>query len=621
MFSRRYIQNLLYRRLRAVIGVASRWSGRRTTRWLVRVVRWVLRYDAREKRQYAEWIEQFDTLSPADAEAIRRHGESLSNPPVISVLVPVYNPPEQWLRRCIESVRGQLYDRWELCLVDDASTDPAVPAVLMEFAATDPRIRIIRREQNGHISAASNTGLEAVSGTYVALLDHDDELARHALYLAAVEIDRHPDAVVIYSDEDKIDDHGRRFAPYFKPDWNPDLLRAQNYVSHLGIYRTDVMRAAGGFRAGVEGCQDWDLLWRMAETLPDSAVRHIPHVLYHWRAGHGSTAQTVQAKTYVLDAGRRTLEDHLERLGCNAAVTPVLEGFWRVRYALPDPTPRVSVIIPTSDNFPMLKRCLDGLKNGTDYRPIEVLVVDNGAARPGLFAGLEESSNNFDVRVVRENAPFNYGALNNKAAALAKGDVLVFLNDDITMRHPDWLNEMVSLAMRTQTGVVGAMLYYPDESIQHAGILLGVHGVAAHPYSGKPRGYTGQFARAALSQNLSAVTAACCAVRKAVFDEVGGFEEEHLKVAYNDVDLCLRIREKGYFNVWTPFAALTHVESASRGSDRDGPNRDRLERETKYMRERWGEQLDRDPAYNPNLTLEGPPFDLAFPPRAEKPWR
>ena len=610
-----------YRLGRRVVSVAARFSGPGATRWLVQLGRVAVRYGARERRRYAEWVQQYDTLTAADEEAIRRHAGSLASRPLLSVLVPVYNPSPAGLRACIESVRRQLYPHWELCLVDDASSDPAVHDILREYDAADERIRVTYRKHNGHIAAASNTGLETVAGSHVALLDHDDELAPHALFLVAVEVNRHPGAVVIYSDEDKLDTRGRRYAPYFKPDWNPELLRAQNYVSHLGVYSTRAVREAGGFREGFEGCQDWDLLWRVAERAPPSGVRHIPHVLYHWRAGHGSTARTVRAKTYSLEAGRRTLAEHVARMGWRAEVVPALEGFWRLRYALPDPPPLVSVIVPTRDNHHMLKRCVDGLQHQTAYRPLEILVVDNGTGEPGFDAAIGYGKRGSPVTVVRAPETFNYGALNNRAAAQAKGKVLVFLNDDVAVRRPDWLDEMVSVAVRPDVGVVGAMLYYPDGAIQHAGIVLGVHGVAAHCYAGKLRGHTGQFGRCALAQNLSAVTAACCCLRKSVFEEVGGFEQEHLQVAYNDVDLCLRIEAKGYRNVWTPFAELTHVESASRGPDTDSENRARLNRESEYMQRTWGERLRHDPAYSPNLTLEDYPFTLAFPPRTEKPWR
>lgn len=563
---------------------------------------------------YAAWVRCYDSPGQADLERMRERAAALADGPVFSVLVPVYNTPEHWLRRCIESVREQAYPRWELCIADDASPDPQVARVLAGYAALDPRIRVVRREQNGHISRASNTALEMATGDYVALLDHDDELRPHALLEMAEAIVADPGLELLYSDEDKLDAHGRRFDPYFKPDWDPDLLRSQNYVCHLTVIRTARVRAAGGFRAGFEGSQDHDLFLRCSEGLDPSRIRHIPRVLYHWRAIEGSTALTREAKDYAGAAGARAVDEHLARCHPGARASELSHGHYRVHWPLPDPAPRVSLLVPTRDRADLLRTCVESLLTRTDYPDYEVVVIDNGSREPDALACLEALAGRERVRVLRFDAPFNYSAINNWAAARCDGAILGLVNNDIEVITPGWLREMVSHAVRPEIGAVGAMLYYPDDRIQHAGVILGIHGVAAHVYGGMPRGYPGHGGRARVAQRLSAVTAACLVVRREVFDRVGGLDES-LQVAFNDIDFCLRVREAGYRNLWTPFAELYHHESASRGAEDSDEKRARFAGEVETMLRRWGPLLRADPAWNPNLSLDGLNADYAFPPR------
>lgn len=570
---------------------------------------------------YERWLAIQDTLTASDREAILSHIPVLPWRPLISVLMPTYNTPEVWLRRAIESVRAQHYPHWELCIADDASTAPHVAAVLAEYARMDERIRVVPREKNGHISAASNSALAIARGEFVALLDHDDELPVHALYMVAVALNEKPHLDLIYSDEDKIDENGQRFDPYFKPDWNPELFTAQNIVNHLGIYRTETVRAAGGFREGFEGSQDWDLALRVSERIPVSHIHHIPHVLYHWRAIPGSTAMGCDEKAYATNAAMAALREHLERTGCNGVVSQAAGGYFRIRYPVPSPAPLVSIVIPTRNGLHLLRRCIDSIRGKTRYPRYEILVVDNQSDDPEALSYLDTLSTIEGTRVLRYDAPFNYSAINNFAVARAEGDVLCLLNNDIEVISEDWLDEMVGHAVRPGIGAVGAMLYYPDDTIQHAGVVLGPGGVAGHLYCGSRRGEHGYMGRAALVQSLSAVTAACLVVRKALFQEVRGLDTEHLSVAFNDVDFCLRLRECGYRNVWTPYAELYHYESASRGLEDTPEKQERFRSEATYMRARWGSLLDHDPAYNPNLTLQGNwPF-LVQPSRAERPWR
>ncbi len=564
---------------------------------------------------YAAWVHCFDTIGPPDLERMRERAAALEDGPTFSVLVPVYDTPEHWLRRCIESVRAQAYPRWQLCIADDASPDPAVARVLDEYAALDPRVQVVRRAENGHISRASNSALEIATGDYLALLDHDDELRPHALLEMAEAIAREPSLELLYSDEDKLDRHGRRFDPYFKPDWNLDLLRSQNYVCHLSVIRTARVRGVGGFRPGFEGSQDHDLVLRCSEGLDPARIRHLPKVLYHWRAIEGSTALSRDAKDYAGAAGARAVDEHLARCHPGARAEELSHGHYRVRWPMPDPAPRVSLLVPSRDRADLLQTCVESLLERTDYPAFEVVVIDNGSSEPDALACLERLRHRQGVRVLRFDAPFNYSAINNWAATRCDGELIGLVNNDIEVITPGWLREMVSHAVRPEIGAVGAMLYYPDDRIQHAGVVLGIHGVAAHVYSGMPRGYPGHGGRARVAQQLSAVTGACLVVRRELYERVGGLDES-LQVAFNDIDFCLRLRQAGCHNLWTPFAELYHHESASRGAEDSEQKRARFAGEVDTMLQRWGPQLLADPGWNPNLSLASLNADHAFPPRA-----
>jgi glycosyltransferase involved in cell wall biosynthesis len=567
---------------------------------------------------YEAWVRRYDSVTPAARTMFARRAARLvgrpGDSPTFSILLPVFQTPERWLRRCLDSVLQQAYGEWELCVVDDASTAPHVRRVLEEYAARDARIRVAFRSDNGHIVAASNDALSMARGEYVGLLDHDDELRPHALLEMAEALAADPGLALLYSDEDKIDEHGRRFEPYFKPDWNPDLLLGQNYVCHFSVIRADLVREAGGFRAGFEGSQDHDLILRCARTLSPQQVRHIPKVLYHWRAIPGSTALHRDAKDYAAAAGARAVAEHLRDGGSEARVELLEQGHYRVHWPVPRPPPLVSLIVPTRDRPELLRTCIESLLSRTRYPDFEILVVDNQTTDPEALAYLDDLRRHERVVVLDYDAPFNYSAINNWAAARARGSVLALVNNDIEVISPDWLDEMVGQAMRAGVGAVGAMLYYPDDRIQHAGVILGLGGIANHAYVGEPAGIPGHGGRARVAQAMSAVTGACLVVRKDHYQQVGGLDER-LQVAFNDIDFCLRLGEAGYRNVWTPFATLYHHESASRGSDESGEKRERFLREIALMEQRWGRLLERDPAYNPNLTLTGKAFDLADPPR------
>jgi glycosyltransferase involved in cell wall biosynthesis len=570
-----------------------------------------------DRNDYAEWIRRYDTLTDETRAVMRTHINAFENKPLISVVMPTYNPKPEWLIEAIESVRKQIYPHWELCVADDASTDQAIRPILERYLREDSRIKVVFREENGHISAASNSALELASGEYVALLDNDDLLREHALFWIADGIVANPGSGLIYSDEDKIDQTGRRYDPYFKPDFNPDLFLSHNMICHLGVYRTDLVRQLGGFREGYEGAQDYDLALRCTEQLAHHQIVHIPRVLYHWRSHPGSTAQAGSEKNYALLAGERALNDHFARTQIAAKAEPLDFGMYRARYAIPAPEPLVSLIIPTRNGIHLIKQCIESIIAKTTYKNYEILIVDNNSDDPAALAYFASLADNKRIRVLRDERPFNYSALNNAAVEQARGEYLALINNDIEVITPEWLDEMISLAIQPGVGAVGARLWYPNDTLQHGGVITGIGGVAGHAHKHFPRGHFGYFARAQLIQTLSVVTAACLVIKKSIYQEVNGLDEVNLKIAFNDVDFCLRVREAGYRNIWTPYAELYHYESATRGYEDTPEKQLRFMDEVLYMKKRWGDVLMNDPAYNPNLTLEREDFSYAWPPRIE----
>lgn len=567
-----------------------------------------------DPKDYARWISRHDRIDDVAREAIRKRIATFEKAPLISVVMPVYNPKPQWLAEAIESVRGQLYPHWELCIADDLSPDPAIRPILERYAAEDPRIKVVFRDRNGHISAASNSALGLATGEWIALLDHDDLLSEHALYCVADAINRNPSARLIYSDEDKIDESGARREPYFKCEWNPELFYSHNMFSHLGVCQKALLDEIGGFRVGYEGSQDYDLVLRCIERVGAAAIHHIPRVLYHWRLHATSTASGVEAKPYAAVIGEKVINEHLCRRKVEARAEYIGYGY-RVRYALPAQQPLVSLIIPTRNAVHLMRQCIGSILEKTTYENYEILIVDNGSDDAEALCYFESLADDPRIRVLRDERPFNYSALNNAAVKHAKGKLVGLLNNDIEVISPDWLSEMVSLALQPGIGAVGAKLLYPDSTVQHAGLVLGVLGVAGNAHKHVPRATRGYFGRAGLISAFSAVTAACLVICKTIYQEVGGLNEKDLAVAYNDVDFCLRVGEAGYRNIWTPFAELYHHESATRGHEDDPVKRARFDREIEYMKQRWGRRLANDPCYSPNLTLDRDDFSLAWPPR------
>lgn len=569
-------------------------------------------------KTYVDWLKLYDPDPMEDqtrAEMLRRI-KDMTRTPLISIVMPCYNANPVWLRDAIESVRRQIYPHWELCIADDASPSVETRQVLAEYAASDSRIKVVFRSKNGHIVEASNSALELASGEWIALMDHDDLLTEHALFWIADCINHSPAAQLIYSDEDKIDEDGVRSSPYFKSDWNIDLFYSQNMFSHLGVLRADLVRSVGGFRLGMQGSQDWDLVLRCVERVQSSQILHVPRVLYHWRIHADSTANSLDAKPYAIIAGEKAINDHLERQGVSGRAEHVGTGY-RVRYSLPPDLPLVSLIIPTRNGLDLLRQCVDSILARTSYDNYEIIIVDNGSDDQNTLDYFESLSNSDLIRVIRDDREFNYSALNNMAVAHAKGEIVGLINNDIEVISPEWLSEMVSLAIQPDVGAVGARLWYPDRTLQHGGVVLGVGGVANHAHKGSSKGDLGYFGRAQLIQSFSAVTAACLVVKKDRYLAVNGLDEENLKVAFNDVDFCLRLREAGYRNVWTPYAELFHHESATRGADSTPEKQERFTREVNFMLTRWDSLLKTDPAYSPNLTLAAEDFTYAWPPRVE----
>jgi O-antigen biosynthesis protein len=572
-----------------------------------------------ERNDYAKWVRLFDTIDNSKRNKIRTAITQMKNPPLISVIMPTYNVKPKLLTEAIRSIQNQLYPNWELCIADDASTDAAIRPLLENYSRNDKRIKVVFRENNGHISAASNSALELVTADWVALMDHDDMLPEHALYYVAKTILNHPDAGMIYSDEDKIDEFGKRFSPHFKSEWNPDLFFSQSYVSHLGVYRKNILDEIGGFRVGLEGSQDYDLLLRCLPYLKDDQIIHIPKILYHWRMVEGSTALSSGEKNYTTDAGIKALQDYFssqsEVVTVDAGPVP---NTYRVHYPVLQPEPLVSLLIPTRDGREITEICVRSIITKSTYSNFEILILDNGSVQDDTLAFFEAIQlEDARVKVLRYDHPFNYSAINNFGAKHAQGEIIGLVNNDIEVISPEWLTEMVSYAVRPDVGCVGAKLYYNNDTLQHGGVILGIGDVAGHSHKHYPRAEFGYFSRLLLRQTISAVTAACLLVRRDVFEQVGGLDELNLKVAFNDVDFCLKVREAGYRNVWTAYAELYHHESISRGAEDTPEKISRFQKETKFMKNKWGSALVQDPYYSPNLTLQYEDFSLAWPPRQQ----
>ena len=560
---------------------------------------------------YTDWIARNEPPASSYA-ALKLNAATWPQQPLVSIIMPTYNSPIHFLAEAIGSVQNQVYTHWQLCIADDASSDPSVQAFLKEAAKKDSRISIVLRPQNGHISECSNSALSVAHGEWVALLDHDDLLHPLALYELVNCLQQHPDAHIIFSDEDKVDEQGVRFGPYFKTQYNPELMWAQNMISHLGCYKKSILDEIGGFRKGFEGSQDYDLALRVIQRSKASQIVHIPRVLYHWRAMIGSTALAPSEKPYAEIASRAALKAHLDAIGVPALVSasPEVANMNRVRPQLLAPSALVSILIPTKDRIDLLKQCIESIQLRSSYAHFEILVINNNSAQAESFAYFEKLKGE-GIRVLDDPRPFNFSALNNFAAHEAKGEYLCLMNSSIEIESSDWMEEMLSFAQLEKTGAVGARLWYSGtHGLQHGGVVLGLGGVAGNAYVGMARTEKGYFGRPVLHHRSSAVSAACLMIKKSVYFAVNGMDES-LAVAFNDVDFCLRLGQAGFHCIYTPHAQMTHHESASRGKDLSDANRDRFMREEAFMKARWGAQLLADPFYSPNLSLDHSDFRMA----------
>lgn len=545
--------------------------------------------------EYQKWLKRHQATD-ADLATFQREAQAFSYQPCISIVTPVFNTPAGWLTECVESVLAQAYGNLELILVDDASTSAETAETLDRLSTRDSRIVLESNTKRSGISVASNRGIAVAKGAWIGFLDHDDFLEPDALFHFVKWLQDHRDADLVYSDEDKLTEQGFD-SPIFKPDWSPDFFLSCNYICHFTLIRRECLQKVGGFRPEFDGAQDYDLFLRIVETT--NRIDHIPRILYHWRRSPASTADNIRRKPGSLETGRLVLETHLEREGKGGHVTVdwATHAYWIKRPLIE--TKRVTVIVPIRDQIELLARCLDSLTSKTTYAPYEIVIVDNESKSAEARAYLGQSKH----RVLHYDGPFNFSGMNNLAVEQTDSPWLLFLNNDTEVIDPEWLTLMAEHIQRPEIGAVGPKLLYPDDTVQHAGIVIGVGGIADHAFRGWPADSPGVCRQLQTTRNYSAVTGACLLTRRDVFDQVGGFDEEQLPVTFSDVDLCLKISRAGYRIVYTPFVKLYHHESGTRR-----PAVEPLE--TRVMQKRWPEVLARDPYYNPNLSRQRADFSL-----------
>lgn len=552
-----------------------------------------------EEVPYGPWYQAY-VPDQETLEAQKNH--KFDYRPLISIAVPAYQTPVEFLKQMIESLISQTYPEWELCIANASPDNEEMQRVLADYSAKDSRVRFCNLKENLGIAENTNRAFSMAKGEFMGLLDHDDLLAPNALYEIVQALQDHPQADALYTDEDKVttemDEH---FQPHLKPDFNLDLLRSNNYICHFFVVRRSIVEKAGGFRKEFDGAQDYDFIFRCTENARE--VLHVPEILYHWRTHKASTADNPASKMYAFEAGKRAIEANLERTGTKGVVSHTQDlGFYRVKYPVQG-KPLVSVIIPNKDEKETLQTCMEMLNNNTSYQNFEIIIIENNSTTDEIFRYYKELSKDPRIHLLRWGKEFNYSAINNFGVAHAKGEYLLFLNNDIKSINPDWMEELLGVCQRPEVGGVGAKLIYPDNTIQHAGCVVGMGGIAGHMFVDMPADRTGYLHKASLLQDMSAVTAACLMMKKEVFEEAGGFTEE-LAVAFNDVDLCLKVRKNNHLIVYDPYAKLYHMESKTRGAEDSKEKVRRFQTEIEYMRCHWLDILKNgDPYYNKNLSL------------------
>ena len=558
---------------------------------------------------YERWRRKYGTTKQQLEE---QRGVHFSYEPKVSILVPLYRTPEKYLKELVASVKSQTYGKWELVLSDGSGEHSPLTPLLKELARGDSRITVLSHERQLRIAENTNEAIWAATGNLLVFGDHDDLFAPDALYECVKTLNEKPGTELIYSDEDKVDGSGKRyFQPHFKPDYSPELLTSMNYFCHLVAVTRRLQNRVGLLDAAYDGAQDYDYVLRCAEAAGEGKIAHIPKILYHWRSHSASTAEDPKSKEYAFEAGRRAIQAHYRRLGIPARVMAgEYPGLYRTSFAIVD-EPLISILIPNKDHREDLDKCIRSIEEKSDYRNYEYIIIENNSTDPETFAYYEKlEKENEKARVIYYQGEFNYSDINNFGAAQAKGEYLLLLNNDTEIINPECLRELLGYCQLDGVGIVGARLYYEDDVIQHAGVVLGFGGIAGHAFIGEKRGDNGYFSRIICAQNYSAVTAACMMVKASVFHEAGGFSTE-LKVAFNDIDFCMKVRKLGWRIVYNPYAELYHYESKSRGLENTQEKIERFNREMAWFLDRWGEQVKAgDPYYNPNLTLDKADFSL-----------
>ena len=574
---------------------------------------WIRATDKLMGREYSGYSEWLRRNCPSKSVLRRQRKEVFSYMPKISILVPLYKTPEEYLKKMIDSVRNQSYENWELCLSDGSGADSPVQEMLKGYLKKDKRICLKCNDEALRIAENTNMACSMATGDYLIFLDHDDLLSADALYECVKALNEHSDMELIYSDEDKVTMDGKEyFLPHFKPDFNMDLLRSTNYFCHLVMVKRSLYERVGNLNPDFDGAQDYDFVLRCVEKTRPEQIYHISKVLYHWRACEGSTSENAKNKRYIVEAGAKAIQAHYTRMKIDAEVIPLAYGgMYRSKYHL-NGQPKVSVIIPNKDHIEDLQNCIRSLEEKNTYDNMEYLIVENNSVKEETFAYYKELERECSkAKVIYwKGTGFNYPDINNYGVQHATGEYLLLLNNDTEIIKEDCIEELLGYCMRKEVGIVGARLYYDDGTLQHGGVIVGLGGVAGHAFLGLPMGEPGYFARALLTQDLSAVTAACMMVKRSVYEEVGGFDSA-FAVAFNDVDFCLKVRQAGYLVVYHPYAELIHYESKSRGYDDTAEKINRFQSEIQLFQGRWKAFLEQgDPYYNPNLTLDRNDFSV-----------